>query len=331
MIANNCKVSIIVPVYNVETYLDRCVRSLINQELSDIEIILVNDGSTDSSGLLCEKWAERDTRIKVLNKENGGLSSARNYGIQYAKGDYVGFVDSDDYISPDMFRRLADLVQSHNADVGCCSSITFFSDEDLKNMKDRASAAYDMDKFEFYQSCISCRDGNGVGVCNKLFRRDIFNKVYFKEGIYVEDYYSFPDIVANVERAVMDAFVGYYYYQRPDGITRGFYHDPEKHIHDRILGCRHNMEVLLKAGFSKDIIYMANAPRQLAICRIAGLCGAGKYKKDVKLIANKLRKQAFKIISSKFITFGVKKSYFVWLICPWAYYGAYDITRRGRR
>ena len=101
-------ISVIVPVYNIKEYLDRCVRSIMNQTYQNLEILLVDDGSTDGSGELCEKLAKEDTRIRVFHKKNGGSSSARNLGIREAKGEYLGFIDSDDYIEPDMYELLAD-------------------------------------------------------------------------------------------------------------------------------------------------------------------------------------------------------------------------------
>ena len=109
-------VSIIVPVYNVEKYLERCIQSLVRQTLNDIEIILVDDGSSDSSGLLCDKFAERDRRIQVVHKENGGLSSARNAGLEIASGRYVGFVDSDDDVELDMYERMSATAEKYQVD-----------------------------------------------------------------------------------------------------------------------------------------------------------------------------------------------------------------------
>ena len=96
-------ISVIVPVYNVEEYLDRCIESIVNQTYKNLEILLIDDGSTDNSYNICDKWAKKDNRIKVVHKENGGVSSARNVGLDVATGDYIGFVDSDDYISIDMY------------------------------------------------------------------------------------------------------------------------------------------------------------------------------------------------------------------------------------
>ena len=113
-------VSIIVPVYKVEKYLDRCVESLVNQTLKDIEIILVDDGSPDNCPALCDKWAEKDGRIKVIHKENAGLGFARNSGMEIAEGRFIGFVDSDDYVKDDMFERLFLAATKENAEIAMC-------------------------------------------------------------------------------------------------------------------------------------------------------------------------------------------------------------------
>ena len=111
------KVSIIVPVYKVEKYLRKCIDSIINQTLKDIEIILVDDGSPDNCGKICDEYAAKDTRIKVIHKENGGLSSARNAGMEVAEGEYIGFVDSDDWIESDMYMTLWQKAKDINADL----------------------------------------------------------------------------------------------------------------------------------------------------------------------------------------------------------------------
>lgn len=111
-------VSIVVPVYNVEKYLNRCISSIVNQTYENIEIILVDDGSKDNSGEICDEWAEKDTRIKVIHKSNGGLSSARNAGASVAQGEYISFIDSDDYIRPIMIKDLVLCCEKYNADIG---------------------------------------------------------------------------------------------------------------------------------------------------------------------------------------------------------------------
>ena len=111
---NNPILSVIVPVYNVEDYIIQCIDSILNQTLKNMEIIIVNDGSTDGSAEICNKYAKMDSRIVYITKENGGLSEARNVGLKYASADYIGFVDSDDYVDLDFFKVLYDLTQENN-------------------------------------------------------------------------------------------------------------------------------------------------------------------------------------------------------------------------
>ena len=114
------KISVIVPVYNVEVYLDKCVKSIVNQSYRDLEIILVDDGSLDRSSELCDMWAQKDRRIRVIHQKNKGLSGARNAGLHIAKGDYLGFVDSDDYIALTMFEQMISAIQESNAELCIC-------------------------------------------------------------------------------------------------------------------------------------------------------------------------------------------------------------------
>ncbi len=115
-----CEISIIVPVYKVEPYLRKCVDSILAQTFTDFEVILVDDGSPDNSGKICDEYASKDSRVRVIHKENGGLSSARNAGIDVARGKYLGFVDSDDYIEKDMYELLYDNIVKEQADLSIC-------------------------------------------------------------------------------------------------------------------------------------------------------------------------------------------------------------------
>ena len=121
-------ISVIVPVYKVEPYIRKCVDSILGQTFSDIQVILVDDGSPDQCGKICDEYAKQDNRVEVIHKENGGLSDARNAGIPYAKGEYIIFLDSDDYIDERMVERLHSLLNETNASIAACDFLCFFED-----------------------------------------------------------------------------------------------------------------------------------------------------------------------------------------------------------
>ena len=129
----NPLISVIVPIYNVEAYLEKCIESILSQDYTPLEIILVNDGATDGSGEICDKYAKQYENITALHKKNGGLSSARNAGMEIMQGEYVSFIDSDDYIAPDMISTLyADLIKN-NADISCVSAYNVYPNKTIAN------------------------------------------------------------------------------------------------------------------------------------------------------------------------------------------------------
>lgn len=123
------KLSIIVPVYKVEQYLNRCVDSILNQTYRNIEIVLVDDGSPDRSGEICDRYAKSDERVKVVHKKNGGVSSARNIGFSSSTGEYIGYVDSDDYIAPTMYEDMIDVLEKNDLDIVCCDAFIVKGDK----------------------------------------------------------------------------------------------------------------------------------------------------------------------------------------------------------
>ena len=167
-------ISVIVHVYNVEKYLDRCVKSVVNSDFSDLEIILVDDGSTDNSGKLCDIWSEKDRRIKVVHQNNKGVSTARNVGLKLSKGEYIGFVDADDYISESMFTNLLKNLEESKSDIADCG----YFEENMSDgsKKSVSSSKGEFDKSEAVKEYIS-NAGWHLTLWNKIFKREIcFNK-----------------------------------------------------------------------------------------------------------------------------------------------------------
>ena len=165
-------ISIIVPVYNVEKYLDRCIQSLISQSYKNIEIILVNDGSLDNSGAICDKYSKDDNRIISIHKKNGGVSSARNTGIKNSRGEFIAFCDSDDWVDKDIYVELVKLINKNNSDLACCE---FFDLEKVDINNDETYLENTIDR-NYALKLILDDDKIGGYLWNKLFRRStIFN------------------------------------------------------------------------------------------------------------------------------------------------------------
>lgn len=210
-------VSVIVPVYNVEKYLRKCIDSIKNQTYSNLEIILVNDGSTDNSYKICNEYAKEDRRIKIINKANGGLSSARNSGIKVARGTFIAFVDSDDWIEDAMIEKMIDVAVKEQADVVHCGIKqvlengkkykVLFEDNLILNSNDEILRAYFTEKIS-------------VIVCNKLFRRKVIEDIRMVEGKNNEDNMYCMEVFlrANKLVAISDPF--YNYLQRSNSITK---------------------------------------------------------------------------------------------------------------
>lgn len=208
-------ISVIVPVYNVEKYLDRCVKSILSQSFSDFELLLVDDGSPDRCGEMCDEYAKGDSRIKAFHKRNGGLSDARNFGIEKALGEYLMFVDSDDYIHEQMLETLHRLITENDADLAVCSAMDVFEGKEVTQV--REIREFTLNKTESYKYMLR---GDGLpSACNKLYKRQTVGEVRFPVGKLYEDGFFTPQILKRVEKTAVTSRPMYYYFRRADSIT----------------------------------------------------------------------------------------------------------------
>lgn len=214
------KLSIIVPVYKVEQYLDKCVESICAQSFTDFELILVDDGSPDRCGQMCEDWTKKDSRVKVLHKQNGGLSDARNAGVEIAQGDYIGFVDSDDYIKPDMYEVLVNNLEQHDADISMCGYADIYADGVRKDNNDRTTYVWNQEE-TIHQVLLGKL--LSVHAVTKLYKRECFREVRYPVGKVSEDAYVIMDILDQVHKAVFTPYAAYYYVHRGESINTGKY------------------------------------------------------------------------------------------------------------
>ena len=210
------KVSIIVPVYNVELYLEDCVKSLTGQTYSDIEILLVDDGSTDGSGIICDEYAESDKRIIAFHSGNRGVSAARNKGLENARGQYICFIDADDYAGKDYLRILAELIETTNAGMALIGAVevtseetVFVSSRDQREVLNSRTAFREMIYGEKF----------GWASWGKLYRKELASLIRFPEGIIYDDLYTIPYILENCGKCAYSTSKQYYYYQCEDSLT----------------------------------------------------------------------------------------------------------------
>lgn len=218
-------ISVIVPVYNAEKYLDRCVSSILSQTYKKLEIILVDDGSVDTSPEKCDAYAAEDERIKVIYKTNGGVCSARNAGLDACNGSYVGFVDCDDKIAPEMYEQLLYLCQEK-----CCvATVGVHNFDESGSVTIKRSFSDKLITKEEFISNILCRK-DGSAVWNRLFPREVIGNARFDEQRLNEELLFWMSVICRVEKVAYSSFMGYYYYKSEGSLSRVF----GKSVHDMV-------------------------------------------------------------------------------------------------
>lgn len=290
-------ISIIIPVYNVAPYLKKCVDSVINQTYTNLEIILVDDGSTDNSGAICDTYARIDKRIKVIHKPNGGLSDARNAGLAVAKGDYIGFVDSDDWVDLNMYAKLLAFAQDKDLDVAMCCAYV------VKN----GAIYYGKLKFppfvtasreEMIDMLFFIREGTGaqISVGSKLFRKRVLDFVSFRVGKTSEDVFFCLDWVDNTNCFgwLCDAF--YYYVMRSGSIT----HEPrfKPAILDVVEGYEANYWRIIQRYPLAKYAVLCRLAWAYTICaqRIADCVDYAEHMQELRFLQRKARARVWDLI-----------------------------------
>lgn len=239
-------ISVIVPIYKVEKYLDRCVESIVNQTYKNLEIILVDDGSPDNCPLMCDSWKEKDNRIKVVHKENGGLSDARNAGISVATGEYVAFIDSDDWIYEKYLEILLDGIYKYNCNVAVCDfTLTSGDTPSLDN----ASLTYQVWKTEDF---FCERVVQAVSAWAKIIKKADLKSIRFPKGIIHEDEFVTHKILFKYDKVVYIDLGMYFYQQREDSITKSQW-TPDKLI--TIEATKQKLDFFSQNGYKKAELY----------------------------------------------------------------------------
>ncbi|OFV71346.1 glycosyltransferase family 2 protein [Acetobacterium wieringae] len=252
-------ISVIVPVYKVEKYLERCVDSILKQTYINIEVILVDDGSPDLSGDICDQYKMKDSRIKVIHKENGGLSDARNVGIEMASGKYLTFIDSDDWIDIHYIYKLYTLLKSTNSEIAVCD---FLRTSNEKNQFDNTDIEIrEFSNIEALEQLNGELNVQMVIACAKLYNSALFQKIRFPIGKLHEDEFTTYRLIYNSPKTVLTTERLYYYWQRDDSITGTKFNlrsklDAIEAIEERALFFERIGQPELKAKTIKDLFYV---------------------------------------------------------------------------
>ena len=228
-------ISVIVPVYNVESYVAECIESIQNQTYMNLEIILVNDGSTDASGDICDQYAAYDERIKVIHKENAGVSAARNTGIEAANGDYIAFVDSDDYIAPNMYEDMLRILKENDLDILECTAFRDKGGEIIEGCNDGSLEIFNRDE-ALKMAMYDCF----VAVWSQLYKRSAIDDVRFPVGRKFEDTAVSYRFITNTKR-VGHINHCYYYYRLNLNSTTQTSFDPKSRW-DFVLGYEERLQ-----------------------------------------------------------------------------------------
>lgn len=234
------EISVIVPVYKVEPYIHKCVDSILAQTFTDYELILVDDGSPDTCGNICDEYAQKDARIHVIHKENGGLSDARNAGMKIACGEYVIFIDSDDYIDADMLSYLYENLKKADADMATCGIYEVYADRIEKQEEEPDFVCSGEEAFR----CILRGHTIRGEIWNKLIKRSCISDLEFPKGKLYEDIFYTVDMMQRIKKVAVGTKPKYYYLHRSDSITGKAYRPK---LFDIIDGYTKNYQVVQRA------------------------------------------------------------------------------------
>lgn len=310
-------VSIIVPVYNVELYLKRCLDSILNQSYKNLEIILVDDGSTDGCPQICDGFAQKDIRVKVLHKVNGGLSSARNAGLDIASGEFVTFVDSDDLIHPNFVERLVEAVKQTGMKMSVCL-FNHFSDEEPLFFDEKKTNPLCLsvdDSISFYCELTPAKSTAFISSCTKLYKKDLFKNIRFPEGKIYEDGLVSYKLIDAADGVAYIAETLYGYYMRSNSIMGV----KEKHSYKSVLAPYKDAIAYFEKTGRKNISAKFYPP--MLMREIYRYWVAKNIEQD-ELVSNEilsLYKKDCRIFCKQPSSLKSKLTFVLLAICPWIY------------
>lgn len=268
------KISVIVPIYNVAPYLRECIDSILNQDYKNIEVLLINDGSTDECGMICDEYAMVDNRIRVFHKENGGLSSARNIGIKEASGKYISFIDSDDYVAVDFLSTLYNNLKQYRVKISAIGCVHLFPNKEIVYKDIRGiNKLYDEEEALIY---LHVTGYYNVGAWNKLYEKELFDGIEFPIGKKSEDWFIMYKLIERANGIYYCSDEKYFYRQRKGSITKSI------NVNTDVIEAAKEVYDYFKYNHRSEIIPFAAQSLAFALIGVYNtkLC-AGENKKDL--------------------------------------------------
>ena len=310
------KISIVVPIYNVEQYLHQCINSILNQSFNNFELLLINDGSTDNSGKICDEYAKKDLRIKVIHQKNSGVSVARNKGIDMATGEYIGFVDPDDYIDSRMYEILVNKIEEMKADIAICSFSFVKNDEVISHDNGNECKVFNKEKsIEYYFKEKLPFDYSFL--CNKLFRRGLFDTIRLNAFLSVqEDSEVLIRILNCCSSIIYVSEALYFYYIRVDSLTHSRLTLKQLSVVDSLYEIydyvQKNLPQFSNYALNKYLLYYFN--------QVIEMVKEGKtFNEQYFVFRKKLYKNYFSIIFNPSVAFKYKIHSTVYILVPSIY------------
>lgn len=311
----NPLISVVVPVYNVEQYIRECVDSIVSQTYYHLEIVLIDDGSLDNCPVICDEYAKKDSRIKVIHQKNGGLANARNVGIENSKGEYITFIDSDDYIASNYIEILLRGIIENNADVSI-ASFQSFEKNNTAVIEDCSCQFATISKKRCFEIYTSISTNPFVSAWNKLYKRNLFSNIRFPKGKLYEDAFTTYKIFDAAQKIVFTSSVLYFYRLNPDSIMGQSFR--KKHL-EMIDAFRSGFDYFEKKN-EKDMSKLFIPP--LLMREIYCWWGVKKNLKDdnlAKKILDDYKKDSKNLEYTKDIGFIWFLIFKIIAFCPWLY------------
>lgn len=315
----NPKISIIIPVYNAEKYLRKCIESILSQSFNDFELILVNDGSSDNSLDICKEYSKNDGRVRIICKENGGAASARNEGLNIAKGDYIAFIDADDFINKDMYKILYNMAIKNDADLVICEYLNIEEDEEKKYDEINNMNYYEKqyDNTECLNLIYSDRNISMIVPWNKLYKKNIFENIRYPEGRICEDEFIAHRILHKCEKILYTNRCLYYYVQSSNSVMRKPFN--RKRL-DSVYAFQDRMYFYKKLG-EKNLIYKSQITyyNNLFILYFKMEKEGWKCKEEYKMVRKDFLKFLILYAKNPFCEYKDKISILLFMISPFIY------------